>query len=287
MPVGRNVHFSLPVTVSTPTIARDGEITVSVTLTNGGARDASEVVQLYIRRRSASVTQPVLELKGFQRLTLRPGESRTLSFTIPARQLAVWDDTLTETNPPGPLRLWAGNSSANLTPLEGQGLSAIVFAGAARIWTPLTHDMDSFRALLDEVDTDAVKTGGTDLAAALLPVVLTRLSAALDGSRAALARVGAGFGGTVLGLSGAVIGRTIGATLGQVIDQRLLGAGSEAVEVGRVERFRLTGASEGAAVTRAWGRVRLGGQVIWATQFSETVQRRRSGNWTGCPPPSR
>ncbi len=71
------------------------------------------------------------------------------------------------------------------------------------------------------------------------------------------AAVGAGFGGTVLGLSGAVIGRAIGATLGQVIDQRLLGAGSEAVEVGRVERFRLTGASEGSAVTRAWGRVRL------------------------------
>ena len=95
------------------------------------------------------------------------------------------------------------------------------------------------------------------------------------------AAVGAGFGGTVLGLSGAVIGRTIGATLGQVIDQRLLGAGSEAVEVGRVERFRLTGASEGAAVTRAWGRVRLGGQVIWATRFRETVSETGSGKGGG------
>ncbi|CAM8641655.1 hypothetical protein MCEREM30_01981 [Paracoccaceae bacterium] len=95
------------------------------------------------------------------------------------------------------------------------------------------------------------------------------------------AAVGAGFGGTVLGLSGAVIGRAIGATLGQVIDQRLLGAGSEAVEVGRVERFRLTGASEGAAVTRAWGRVRLGGQVIWATRFRETVSETGSGKGGG------
>ena len=61
---------------------------------------------------------------------------------------------------------------------------------------------------------------------------------------AAGAALGAGFGGTVLGLSGAVIGRAIGATLGRVIDQRLMGAGSEAIEVGRMDRFRLMGASE-------------------------------------------
>ena len=64
---------------------------------------------------------------------------------------------------------------------------------------------------------------------------------------AAGAAVGAGFGGTVLGLSGAVIGRAVGATLGRVIDQRLLGSGSDAVEIGRIDRFRLMGASEGAA----------------------------------------
>ncbi len=55
------------------------------------------------------------------------------------------------------------------------------------------------------------------------------------------ASLGAGFGGTVLGLSGAVIGRAIGATVGRVIDQKLLGAGSEAVDVGRVDRFRVMG----------------------------------------------
>ena len=65
---------------------------------------------------------------------------------------------------------------------------------------------------------------------------------------AAGAAIGSGFGGTVLGLSGAVIGRAVGATIGRVIDQRLLGAGSESVESGRVDRFRLMGASEGAAV---------------------------------------
>ena len=90
---------------------------------------------------------------------------------------------------------------------------------------------------------------------------------------AAGAALGAGFGGTVLGLSGAVLGRAVGATLGRVIDQRLMGAGSETVEVGRVERFRLMGASEGAPVGQVYGRARIGGQVIWATRFLESIER--------------
>jgi len=101
---------------------------------------------------------------------------------------------------------------------------------------------------------------------------------------AAGAAVGAGFGGAVLGLSGAVVGRAIGATLGRAIDQRLLGAGSDPVDVGRIDRLRLTGAGEGAPIGRLWGRMRLAGQVIWATEFAETVRRRRSGK--GAPGPS-
>jgi len=100
---------------------------------------------------------------------------------------------------------------------------------------------------------------------------------------AAGAAFGAGFGGTVLGLSGAVIGRAIGATVGRAIDQRILGGGAEAVEVGRVERFRLMGASEGAAVAQVWGRMRVAGQVIWATRFQESVNT--SGGGKGTPQP--
>lgn len=97
------------------------------------------------------------------------------------------------------------------------------------------------------------------------------------------AAVGSGFGGTVLGLSGAVIGRAIGATVGRAIDQRLLGAGSEPVEVGRVDRFRLTGASEGAEVAQVFGRARIAGQIIWATRFVESATR--SGGGKGTPRP--
>lgn len=100
---------------------------------------------------------------------------------------------------------------------------------------------------------------------------------------AAGAAVGAGFGGTVLGLSGAVIGRAVGATIGRAIDQRVLGAGSEPVDVGRIDRLRLTGAGEGGAIGQIWGRMRVPGQVIWATEFSETVRRQRTGK--GSPRP--
>jgi GTA TIM-barrel-like domain/Putative phage tail protein len=100
---------------------------------------------------------------------------------------------------------------------------------------------------------------------------------------AAGAAVGAGFGGTALGLSGAVIGRAIGATIGRAIDQRVLGAGSDPVDVGRIERLRLTGAGEGGAIGQIWGRARIAGQVIWATEFTETVRRQRTGK--GSPKP--
>ena len=100
---------------------------------------------------------------------------------------------------------------------------------------------------------------------------------------AAGAAFGAGFGGTVLGLSGAVIGRAVGATLGRVIDQSVLGGGSDPVETGRVDRFRLMGASEGAAVPRIWGRVRVSGQVIWATRFLENSASSGGGKGAARP----
>ncbi|WP_108484063.1 baseplate multidomain protein megatron [Oceaniglobus ichthyenteri] len=91
------------------------------------------------------------------------------------------------------------------------------------------------------------------------------------------AAAGASLGGGVLGLSSVVIGRAIGATLGRVIDQSILGAGSQAVETGKVERFRLTGASEGTPINQIFGRTRVSGQVIWSTQFQEKTTTSGSG----------
>ncbi|MBW7921203.1 MAG: glycoside hydrolase/phage tail family protein [Rubellimicrobium sp.] len=89
-------------------------------------------------------------------------------------------------------------------------------------------------------------------------------------SAAGLAAGGA-IGGSVLGLSTAVIGRAVGAAVGRSIDARLLGRGSAPVETGRIDRFRLPASGEGRPMTRIWGAARVGGQVIWAGPFRESV----------------
>ncbi len=94
---------------------------------------------------------------------------------------------------------------------------------------------------------------------------------------AAGAAAGASVGGGVLGLSSVVIGRAVGATLGRVIDQSLMGAGSDPVEAGRVDRFRLTSAGEGTPITQVHGRMRVGAQVIWASKFRERVDTHGGG----------
>ena len=98
---------------------------------------------------------------------------------------------------------------------------------------------------------------------------------------AAGAAIGGSLGGTFLGLSSVAIGRAVGATLGRVIDQRLMGQGSEIVEHGKVDRFRLTNTGEGSAISQLYGRMRLGGQVIWASDFLETVSTSGGGGGKG------
>ncbi|MCC5956737.1 MAG: glycoside hydrolase TIM-barrel-like domain-containing protein, partial [Natronohydrobacter sp.] len=91
------------------------------------------------------------------------------------------------------------------------------------------------------------------------------------------AAIGSGVSGSFLGLTGLVVGRAVGATVGRMIDQRLMGGGSQVIETGRIERLRVTGATEGAPVPLVWGRVRLGGQVIWSSEFRETVTTSGGG----------
>ncbi|BBU56033.1 hypothetical protein KU6B_22980 [Mameliella alba] len=100
---------------------------------------------------------------------------------------------------------------------------------------------------------------------------------------AAGAAIGSSIGGSVLGLSMTAVGRFIGASIGRSLDQRLLGTGSEAVETGKIDRFRLTGAGEGAPIVQVYGRMRVGGHVIWATEFKERV-RESGGSGKGAPP---
>lgn len=98
------------------------------------------------------------------------------------------------------------------------------------------------------------------------------------------AALGGSIGGSLAGLSSVAIGRAVGATLGRAVDQRLLGQGGDAVETGKVDRFRLTTAGEGKAIAQLYGRMRLGGQVIWASDFQEAVMVSGGGKG-GAPSP--
>ncbi len=103
---------------------------------------------------------------------------------------------------------------------------------------------------------------------------------------AAGAALGGSIGGTVAGLSTAVIGRAVGATVGRLIDQRMMsqkvmGGGSEVVETGRLDRFRLTETGEGAPMATVFGRMRVGGQVIWASEFLESRTTTTASQTTG------
>ena len=79
--------------LSTDHIPGDGKLTVAVDVANTGSRPGDEVVQLYTHAIAPRVKRPVTELRGFQRITLKPGESRTVSFTVPGEKLAFWDDS--------------------------------------------------------------------------------------------------------------------------------------------------------------------------------------------------
>ena len=78
-------------TVDRDAIGADQALTVSVAVANTADRDADEVVQLYIHQRYGSASRPVRELKGFQRISLGAGESRTLQFTLGRAELSYWN----------------------------------------------------------------------------------------------------------------------------------------------------------------------------------------------------
>ena len=73
-----------------PSVAADGTVQVSFDVTNAGARDGAEVVQLYTHQLKSITYQPISTLRAFQRVSLAPGETRHVSFTLPAAQLAYY-----------------------------------------------------------------------------------------------------------------------------------------------------------------------------------------------------
>ena len=91
-----------------------GEVAVRVDVANVGARRGDEVVQLYIRDEEATVARPVLELRGFLRVALAPGEERTVTFRVAAEQFAYVGADYRRIIEAGTIRVFAGTSSADL-----------------------------------------------------------------------------------------------------------------------------------------------------------------------------
>ena len=100
--------------VMTPSVAAGQPAQVEVDVANTGPRVGDEVVQLYVHDDEASVTRPVLELKRFQRVTLAPGEKRTVRFDLLPDDLALWNPDMKHVVEPGTFTVYAGPNSVDL-----------------------------------------------------------------------------------------------------------------------------------------------------------------------------
>ena len=89
-------------------------ITVKVTVTNIGDREGKEVVQLYVRDIVSSVSTPVQQLKGFEKVSLKPGESRVVELKLPIKELALWNAHMEEVVEPGDFELQIGSASDDI-----------------------------------------------------------------------------------------------------------------------------------------------------------------------------
>ncbi|HET6956688.1 MAG TPA: glycoside hydrolase family 3 C-terminal domain-containing protein, partial [Vicinamibacterales bacterium] len=98
--------------IASPTIGPGGHTEVTVRVTNSGSRAGDEVVQLYIRDQVSSVTRPVKELRGFARVTLKPGESQNVSFTLGPEELSLIDRRMQRVVEPGRFDVMVGTSAS-------------------------------------------------------------------------------------------------------------------------------------------------------------------------------
>lgn len=94
--------------VETPEVDLDGTLAVTAVITNTGDRAGDEIAQFYVRDVVGTITRPVKELKGFQHVSLKPGEEKTVRFELPVQQLGFHGPTLDYVVEPGEFELWIG-----------------------------------------------------------------------------------------------------------------------------------------------------------------------------------
>ena len=102
------------VSLSNSTLKMSGKMTASVNITNTGTRKGKETVQLYIRDMVGSISRPVKELKGFQQITLSPGETKKVSFTLSVNDLKFYNSELKFAAEPGNFKVFIGTNSRDV-----------------------------------------------------------------------------------------------------------------------------------------------------------------------------
>jgi len=100
--------------LSSDRIAANGSVTVSVPVRNTGARAGDETVQIYVHQLLSSVTRPIKELKAFERITLNPGESKTVTFVLTSEAFRMWNASMQRVVEPGAFEIMAGPNSVDL-----------------------------------------------------------------------------------------------------------------------------------------------------------------------------
>ena len=100
--------------LNSATMTKNQILTANITVTNSGKYDGEETVQLYIRDMVGSVTRPVKELKGFQKITLKAGESKTLSFGLTIEDLKFFNKDLQWVAEPGDFKVFIGSNSRDV-----------------------------------------------------------------------------------------------------------------------------------------------------------------------------
>ncbi|WP_058913847.1 beta-glucosidase BglX [Entomohabitans teleogrylli] len=103
-----------PVTLSAPTMKRDGALKASVEVINTGDREGATAVQMYLQDVTASISRPVKVLKGFQKISLKPGETRTVTFPIDNEALKFWNARMQYVSEPGQFNVFIGLDSARV-----------------------------------------------------------------------------------------------------------------------------------------------------------------------------
>ena len=89
-------------------------ITVSVDVTNSGSMAGKEVVQMYLGNKVNSVTTPVMALTGFDKINLKPGETKTVKFTVKPEDIAIWNSQLKQVTEPGTFDVMIARSAEDV-----------------------------------------------------------------------------------------------------------------------------------------------------------------------------